>query len=287
MSSWWIGAAAGGGLILTGLVFAVLRIGPEEKTEVGFRGAHVKTSSIATLAFIAGVGMLGLSLWKLDEHPGAGVVQGAGSGTITVAQQRPAQQPLPAGVLFRDRFNGLLRGVWQPLTGSWRVAGGMLKAQSKDGFAVATLDVDLPPDYEASFRTRLRDGVLAELMLRLVSNRYVRVYLYEVDQDVVLGSGSFIGFLDKVTPGVSSPEEVQQSLGGGESLVETSFPVLKGVWYRVAASARGRDYAIEVGGQEVISYRDAKRKLPVRGTIGLIVNGGAVDFDDVTIRKLP
>jgi hypothetical protein len=283
MSPWWIGVGTGGALILVGLVFALLRLGPEELTEVGFKGAHVKTRSLATLSFVAGIGMLMLSLWKLDERPADPV---AGPATTSTEAKQPLPEPLPAGVLFRDRFDGPLRDEWQVLTGSWRSAGGTLKGRSQGGFAVATLDVDLPKDYAVSFRTRFGDGRLAELMLRLVSNRYVRVYLYEIDQAVVLGSGTFIGFLGDITPGVSSPGEVQKSLGGGESLVETPFPVRRGVWYRVTASARARNYSIEVGGQEVISYQDKGRKLPTRGTIGLIVNGGSVEFDDVTVRVL-
>ncbi|MDQ3821873.1 MAG: hypothetical protein M3321_01365 [Actinomycetota bacterium] len=290
MNAWWIGVAAGGVLTLLGLVFAVLRLGPQEVTEVEAKGVAVKTSSFATLSFLVGVGVLVWSVGKLADTPPAPEVQ------PTVRRTNPGVVPPPAvkptspsspDVLFEDRFARALRDEWQVLTGEWRAQGGILKARSPEtGFAVVTLDRSLPPNHEVTFRTRLLDGVLAELMLRLANNRYARIYLYEIDQDVVLGSGMFIGFQEEVTPGNSTPEQVQQSLGGGESLVQRPFPVRKNVWYRVAASARGRVYTIRVGGQEIIRYVDAKEQLPAAGTIGLIVNGGRVDFDDVIIRRV-
>jgi len=129
--------------------------------------------------------------------------------------------------------------------------------------------------------SKIVDGSVAELMLHLANNRYIRVYLYDIDQAVYFGDGVFI---KDNRPGSIRLGEVLGSMGGGKSLVSHSYPVKKNTWYVVTTNAKDNAYTVTVGGQKIIEYVDNKRELSSEGTIGLLTNGHA-QFDDILVKS--
>lgn len=190
-------------------------------------------------------------------------------------------------ILYADDFSGdSLGNNWQVVSGDWFAKDGVLNGISNQKnsiggpvWAAVTLNRDLPSNYSVSFRTRIVDGDLSELMLHLSTGRYVRAYLYDIDQDVVLGDGKF---LTENKPGSNGLEENLKNLGGGPSVVSRAFPITKGNWYNVKVTAKDNTYTISVGGQLVVKYVDEKSLLNKEGTIGLISNG-KMQYDDLKI----
>lgn len=206
------------------------------------------------------------------------------SRSTTDAMEQSKKTDLP---LFEDKFvNPSLDTKWQIITGDWYIKDGVLNGVSnqKTSFggpvwAILSLDKQLPSDYTVSFRTKIVEGEVTELMLHLSNNRYVRAYLYAIDQAVMLGDGEF---LQKNMPGSIGLDEIMDNLGGGITVAQHGFPIFNNRWYQVKVTAVSNNYSISVGGQEIISYSDRKGLLNTRGTIGFISNGH-MHYDDLII----
>jgi hypothetical protein len=189
--------------------------------------------------------------------------------------------------LFEDKFSTpSLDTKWQIITGDWYSKDGVLNGVSRQKtsfggpvWAILTLDKQLPRDYSVSFKTKIVEGEVSELMLRLSNNRYVRVYLYSIDQALMLGDGEF---LKKNMPGSIGLDEIMDNLGGGVTVAQHGFPIFKERWYSIKVTAVSNNYSISLGGQEIINYTDLKNELNPHGTIGFISNGH-MQYDDVTI----
>jgi hypothetical protein len=118
-------------------------------------------------------------------------------------------------------------------------------------------------------------------MLHLSTNKYVRVYLYQIDQGIYFGDGTF---MEVNSPGQVGLETVLESIGGGPTLVAHGFPVQLNVWYGISATARGTKYTVKVGGLKLIEYVDNENRLSPEGSIGFLTNGH-VQFDEVIITS--
>lgn len=214
-------------------------------------------------------------------------VQGSRSGAATNGSTAPAK---PAtDILYADDFSeASLGNDWQVVSGDWSLKDGVLNGVSnqKNEFggpvwAAVTLNRELPANYSVSFRTRIVDGEVSELMLHLSNNRYVRAYLYEINQAVILGDGTFLRD-DK--PGEANLEDNLKNLGGGPTVAQRGFPITKGTWYNVKVTAKDNTYTVSVGGQLVLKYVDSMDGLSKEGTVGLISNGH-MQYDDLKILK--
>jgi hypothetical protein len=192
-------------------------------------------------------------------------------------------------VVFSDSFGtATLSSEWQPVSGDWKADQGVLKGVGSHfttdagrQWASITLNRSIPADSVISFKVRIVDGSTAELMLRLSKNKYVRAYIYAIDQSVNLGAGTFI---NDDRPGSIGLKEVLQSIGGGPTLTSHSFPIRMSTWYSVVVSAIGNQYVIKIGGQTVIDFTDSGGKLNREGAIGFITNG-SIEIDDLEVRS--
>lgn len=193
-------------------------------------------------------------------------------------------------LLLEETFStASLNNHWQVITGNWYVKDGSLNGVSTQKnswggpvWAIVTLDKDLPANHSITFRTKIIDGAVSELMLHLSNNRYVRVYLYSIDQAIKLGDGDF---LEENKPGQIGLDEIMNSLGGGETVAQHGFPIASDIWYSVKVTAKDSTYTINVGGQRMLQYEDVNGKLNKEGTIGFISNGH-MQYDDIKISKL-
>ena len=215
------------------------------------------------------------------------------SGDTDSSQPEATKQSArSAQVLYKEDFSdSSFSTEWTTLTGKWKVENGALNGrvnrQTSIGtpvWAITTLNQELPVDnYSVSFRTRIIKGEVSELMLHVSNNRYVRAYVYTIDQAVVLGDGKV---LERNEPGSIGADKIMDYIGGGPSLSQNGFPIQKDNWYNVVVTAKDNLYTITIGGQEVVRFIDAQKKLNPRGTIGFISNG-QIQFDDVMIKGVP
>ena len=206
------------------------------------------------------------------------------SGTETERAFREAGDTL----VFSDDFSEGLRRYWQPVSGQWTVNEGRLTGigdhyvvSGGRNWAAITLNKSIPSDCIVSFNVRIVKGSTAELMLHLSRNKYVRAYIYAVDQSVALGAGTFVEDNQSHEIGM---KDVFERVGGGPTVAQQNFPITNGAWYSVMASAIGKQYVIKVGGQIVIDHVDRAGTLSREGAIGFITNGH-IEIDDVEIRS--
>jgi hypothetical protein len=209
--------------------------------------------------------------------------------TTVVIETDSASAPADPSIVFTDEFTGDALGPkWQPLTGVWTVGGGTLKGgtadpsgdvQTRPDWPAMTLSRELPADCRVSFRVRLSGNAsVAELMLHVSKNQYVRMYLYSIDQAVDIGAG-------QIVEGEAGSGNVRVG-AGGETLAQAPFPVVRDKWFQVVAIAQGQHYSIAVGGQLVVEFDDESDELSSSGTLGLITNGHAMEVDDLEVRKI-
>jgi hypothetical protein len=191
-------------------------------------------------------------------------------------------------VLFTEDFeSNKLEKSWQIVSGKWFVKDGELHGigthyNPTREWGIITLNKQIPSEVIISLNICIKEGALGELMFHLSENKYVRVYLYEIDQEITLGNGTFI---ENNQPGSIGLDEVIESLGGGETIKNHSYPVKLGQWYSLSVKYEKGEYTIMAGGQTLIKYKDAVGRLQSDGTIGLIANGH-ICFDDIVISKV-
>ena len=246
--------------------------------------------AIVLLLIVFGGGALVWLLWAPKSKPQESSPSSRAKASNETTQGNSSKSSENRDLLFEETFTGTsLTSDWQILTGEWTIKDGALNGASNQKtsygtpvWAIITLDKELPANYSISFRTKIISGELTELMLHLSNNRYVRVYLYSIDQAVVLGDGKI---LQENRPGEIGADKIMDSLGGGGSVARQGFPVLTNTWYNVRVVATGSTYAIFVGGQRIIQYEDEKGLLNKEGTIGFISNG-QMQFDDIKIAGI-
>jgi len=96
--------------------------------------------------------------------------------------------------LFSDDFDTVNIGqMWQPLYGDWQIIDDTLVGEgSHPGWAVIVLDKQFKKNSVVTFRVRIIGGTTGELIFNLSNNKYVRVYIYSLSQEVTLGDGTFL-----------------------------------------------------------------------------------------------
>jgi hypothetical protein len=266
----------------------ITRRGPPDRT-TPLTKRHRMLLAVAAVVILAISGWFGWRYW--NAHVSAGPSDLSRTPNTHSAETKPEQgrfsTPAPSDVIFSDDFSSATLGsLWQPVSGDWFVKNGVLNAlgahytgSHKREWAAISLVKEIPNNCSVSFRTRLIDGSTAELMLHLSNNRYIRVYIYEIDQAVMFGEGTFI---EDNRPGSIGIKEVLESIGGGPTLAEHGFPIKLGVWYTITTTAADNEYVVKVGGQKLIDYVDKMNKLNNEGTIGFLTNG-QVQFDDLVV----
>ena len=158
------------------------------------------------------------------------------------------------------------------MTGGWSVTDGQLSGTDPKPFGMQTiiLNRDLPSDIVVRFRTKMLATGVAELMLHVTVDRYVRVYLYSGSAGVYLGNGNLA---------------LNGAADGGASVWEKSYSVEVGTWYTVTVTAQGSNYTIAIDGSTVGRYNDTQGALSPSGRIGFTANSEEVRFDEVKIRR--
>lgn len=241
------------------------------------------------LLLVGGVAIAGVMIaWR--GLPGSALTNSGNTGgsrggsNANAAGVKTRSEPK---VLFSDDFSAAeLNSDWQIISGEWKTEDGILSGASNKTtaddtpvWAAMTLNRELPANFTITYRTKIVEGEMSELMLHVSNGRYVRAYLYTIDQAAVLGDGTF---LRENKPGENGVDENLANIGGGPSVAQNAFPLLADTWYNVKVTVKDRLYSISIGGQTVVKYEDVDDKLNKDGTIGLISNGN-IKFDDLKI----
>ncbi|OHV29722.1 MULTISPECIES: protein kinase domain-containing protein [Pseudofrankia] len=211
-------------------------------------------------------------------NPGGGTATAVPpAATATLTKQAPGAS---APLVSEDFSTSRLGPEWKVLAGSWRVENGALVGQADQTgpWPVIALSRDIPKDSVVSFRAKLTgDASLVELMMHLTNRRYVRAYLYSIDQAATLGDGTLDW--DRSSSAGANP--------GGPTVAQKDFSIAHDRWYSLTITARGGAYTVAVDGTIVVEYDDPTGTLSQQGGIGFVGNGSTVLFDDLVVRALP
>ncbi|OXB03416.1 hypothetical protein B0A75_00290 [Flavobacterium oncorhynchi] len=131
----------------------------------------------------------------------------------------------------------------------------------------------LPKNYEINFKANTTKESLFEIMLNFDKENYIRTYLYQIDQNIVIGRGVY----DK-----NSDEYGKR---GGKSLLTKPMKLENNKWYTVKIKVQNNQLLFSVNNQTSLEFSLEKSNLSQKGKLGFITNG-EVKITDLTIKTL-
>jgi hypothetical protein len=131
----------------------------------------------------------------------------------------------------------------------------------------------LPENYEISFRVNMTKESLFEVMLNLEKEKYIRTYLYQIDQNIVIGQGVYHKNTD------------EYGKRGGKSLFTKSMELQNNKWYSVKIRVQNNQLYFSVDNKITLECSLEKSNLSQKGKLGFITNG-ETKITDLTIKTL-
>ncbi|AOC93184.1 hypothetical protein BB050_00028 [Flavobacterium anhuiense] len=131
----------------------------------------------------------------------------------------------------------------------------------------------LPENYEIDLKVNMTNESLFEIMLNLDKGKYIRTYLYQIDQNIVIGDGVY--------------DKKDDSYGkrGGKTLFRKPMPLANNKWYAVKIKVMNNQLSFSVDGKTSLECSLEKSNLNQKGKLGFITNG-EVKITDLNIRTL-
>ncbi|WP_264551343.1 hypothetical protein [Flavobacterium sp. N2038] len=131
----------------------------------------------------------------------------------------------------------------------------------------------LPENYEINFRVNMTKESLFEVMLNLDKEKYIRTYLYQINQNIVIGDGVY--------------DKKDDSYGkrGGKSLFTKPMELQNNKWYSVKIRVQNNQLYFSVDNKITLECSLEKSNLSQKGKLGFITNG-ETKITDLTIKTL-
>lgn len=130
----------------------------------------------------------------------------------------------------------------------------------------------LPENYEIDFKVNMTNASLFEIMLNLDKGKYIRTYLYQIDQNIVIGDGVY--------------DKKDDSYGkrGGKTLFKKSMELENNKWYSVKIKVQNNQLYFSVDDKSLECSLE-KSSLNQKGKLGFITNG-EVKITSLRIKSL-
>ncbi|GAA3730782.1 hypothetical protein GCM10022422_11190 [Flavobacterium ginsengisoli] len=131
----------------------------------------------------------------------------------------------------------------------------------------------LPKNYAIDFKVNMTNASLFEIMLNLDKGKYIRTYLYQIDQNIVIGDGMY--------------DKKDDSYGkrGGKTLFRKPMQLENNKWYSVKIKVLNNQLSFSVDDKTTLEYSLEKSNLNQKGKLGFITNG-EVKIMDLKIKSL-
>ncbi|RUT72017.1 hypothetical protein D0817_04835 [Flavobacterium cupreum] len=150
-----------------------------------------------------------------------------------------------------------LRGIGGPM--HW----GVIESKKK-----------LPENYEIAFNVNMTKESLFEIMLNIDKEQYIRTYLYQIDQNIVIGRGVY----------KKGTDEYEKR--GGPTLFKKPMKLENNKWYSVKIKVLHKHLFFSVDNETVLECSLEKSLLSQQGKLGFLTNGEA-KIKDLTIKNIP
>ncbi|MET0945755.1 MAG: hypothetical protein ABWY22_10120 [Flavobacterium sp.] len=131
----------------------------------------------------------------------------------------------------------------------------------------------LPKNYEIDFKVNITKESLFEVMLNIDKEKYIRTYLYQIDQNIVIGKG------------VYSKNSDEYGKRGGPTLFKKPMKLENNKWYSVKIRVANNQLYFSVNNETFLECSIEKSNLSEKGKLGFLTNGEA-KIIDLTIKTI-
>lgn len=131
----------------------------------------------------------------------------------------------------------------------------------------------LPKNYEIDFKVNMTKESLFEVMLNIDKERYIRTYLYQIDQNIVIGKG------------VYNKNSDEYGKRGGPSLFTKPMKLENNKWYSIKIRVSNNQLYFSVNNETTLECSLEKSNLSQQGKLGFLTNGEA-KITNLTIKTL-
>ncbi|KQX15563.1 hypothetical protein [Flavobacterium sp. Root420] len=132
---------------------------------------------------------------------------------------------------------------------------------------------ELPENYEIDFKVNMTKESLFEIMLNIDKEQYIRTYLYKIDQNIVIGKGSY------------NKNSDEYGKRGGPTLFKKPMKLENNKWYSVKIRVANKQLYFSVNNETFLECSIEKSKLSQQGKLGFLTNGEA-KIIDLTIKTI-
>ena len=130
----------------------------------------------------------------------------------------------------------------------------------------------LPENYEIDFKVNMTKESLFEVMLNTDKENYIRTYLYQIDQNIFIGKGTYYKDND------------EYGKRGGPTLVKKAMELSNNKWYGVTIKVVNNQLSFSVD-NKMLECSLVEKNLSQKGKIGFITNG-EVKITDLSIKTI-
>lgn len=151
---------------------------------------------------------------------------------------------------------------WKFDTKEWSLENQIFNGTgSAEHWAAITSKKQLPENYQITFDVNLTSGNLFEVMLNFEGQNYIRTYLYNIDQNIVIGRGTYIKNSD------------EYGKRGGPTVLKKPFDFSSNVWHKVKIQVQNKQLLFIVDENTSLECSLEKQNLSQKGKIGFLTNG--------------
>ncbi|MBL0737339.1 DUF1080 domain-containing protein [Flavobacterium sp. GN10] len=166
-----------------------------------------------------------------------------------------------------------LKSDWAINSKEWLLKNDTLTGNgSLSPWGVLVSKKQLPENYEIDFKVNMTNASLFEIMLNLDKGKYIRTYLYQIDQNIVIGDGVY--------------DKKDDSYGkrGGKTLFRKPIKLENNKWYSVKIKVKNNQLSFSVDDKTTLECSLEKSNLNQKGKLGFITNG-EVKITDLKIKS--
>ncbi|QSW89654.1 DUF1080 domain-containing protein [Flavobacterium endoglycinae] len=167
-----------------------------------------------------------------------------------------------------------LKSDWTINSKEWILKNDTLTGNgSLSPWGVLVSKKQLPENYEIDLSVNMTKESLFEIMLNLDKEKYIRTYLYQIDQNIVIGDGVY--------------DKKDDSYGkrGGKTLFKKPMELENNKWYAVKIKVLNNQLYFSVNDKTTLEYSLEKSNLNQKGKLGFITNG-EVKITNLRIKSI-
>lgn len=185
-------------------------------------------------------------------------------GTLATAKKRYELTP-----------NQKLQSQWTFSPKEWQLTKDTLKgAGGPMHWSVIESKKKLPKNFQIDFKVNMTYESLFEVMLNIDKEKYIRTYLYQIDQNIIIGRG------------VYHKKSDEYDKRGGPTLFKKPIKLENNKWYTVQIKVLNNQLFFAVNNETFLECSLEKSNLSQQGKLGFITNGKA-EITDLTIKNIP